>query len=414
MSNLLKDASILLTPTGYDNGRMNAIKPYKDLYGPELVTNGDFATNSDWTVGSSWTISGGSANCDGGTSNLDQASIVTNTKYKVTVTVSNITTGTLAVRLGGSNVDVLSLTENGTYTGYGLSNSDVFRLRSQSGFDGSVDNVSVVEDLSGDFNFERGSAATRVNAQGLVENVQIISSELVSNGDFSQIGTEEVLNGNFSQEGSELVTNGDFATDSDWSLQSSASISQNKLIVSNAAQNTTIATQSSVAPTQKPCKLQFDIVVNTGSFRILLGSSGTSTTVTESGTYTLYETSGNFGTLTLQARDGGFDGSIDNISVKEVGQDWSLGDGWTISNLGATCSDLNNNLTQDVGVTAGKVYKVTLDVTDYISGTLAIDIGGSSNQTATSLGSKTFYFTTTSTGLLRFYGGAFRGTISNI
>ena len=47
MSNLLKDASILLTPTAYENGRMNAIKPSKDLYGPELVTNGDFATDSD-------------------------------------------------------------------------------------------------------------------------------------------------------------------------------------------------------------------------------------------------------------------------------------------------------------------------------------------------------------------------------
>ena len=44
MSNLLKDASILLTPTAYENGRMNAIKPYKDLDGPELVTNGDFGT----------------------------------------------------------------------------------------------------------------------------------------------------------------------------------------------------------------------------------------------------------------------------------------------------------------------------------------------------------------------------------
>ena len=43
MSNLLKDASILLTPTAYENGRMNSIKPYKDLYGPELVTNGDFS-----------------------------------------------------------------------------------------------------------------------------------------------------------------------------------------------------------------------------------------------------------------------------------------------------------------------------------------------------------------------------------
>ena len=46
MSNLLKDASILLTPTAYENGRMNAIKPYKDLYGPELVTNGDFERKS--------------------------------------------------------------------------------------------------------------------------------------------------------------------------------------------------------------------------------------------------------------------------------------------------------------------------------------------------------------------------------
>ena len=50
MSNLLKDASILLTPTAYENGRMNAIKPYKDLEGPELVTNGDFSQGTqDWT-----------------------------------------------------------------------------------------------------------------------------------------------------------------------------------------------------------------------------------------------------------------------------------------------------------------------------------------------------------------------------
>ena len=39
-------------------------------------------------------------------------------------------------------------------------------------------------DGSGDFDFSRNSAATRVNAQGLVENVQILSSNLVQNGDF--------------------------------------------------------------------------------------------------------------------------------------------------------------------------------------------------------------------------------------
>lgn len=41
-------------------------------------------------------------------------------------------------------------------------------------------------DGSGDFDFSRNSAATRVNAQGLVEDVQILSSNLVQNGDFSQ------------------------------------------------------------------------------------------------------------------------------------------------------------------------------------------------------------------------------------
>jgi hypothetical protein len=40
-------------------------------------------------------------------------------------------------------------------------------------------------DGDGDFDFSRNSAATRVNAQGLVENVQILSGDLVSNGDFS-------------------------------------------------------------------------------------------------------------------------------------------------------------------------------------------------------------------------------------
>ena len=61
-------------------------------------------------------------------------------------------------------------------------------------------------DGSGDFDFSRNSAATRVNAQGLVENVQILSSNLVQNGRLFGGGcTEEVSNGSFShREGSEL------------------------------------------------------------------------------------------------------------------------------------------------------------------------------------------------------------------
>ena len=423
--NLLDKASILLTPTAYNDGSMLSIKPNENLYGSELVTNGDFATDSDWNKQSGWSISGGTANTDGTPSSEIRQNNVTivGKQYKYSFTISNSGSGVFNARLRNKSTGtpILNFSSEGTYSGTFTSNGTFidFVTLSNNTASFSIGNVSVKEDLSGDFTFSRSSAVTRVNAQGLVENVQILSSELVSNGNFSQIATEEVSNGNFSQEGSELVTNGDFATDSDRSLQLSASISQNKLIVSNVSQNTTIATQSSVAPTQKPCKLQFDIVVNTGSFRILLGSSGTSTTVTESGTYTLYETSGNFGTLTLQARDGGFDGSIDNVSVKEVGQDWNLGSGITISeNQANFTGNANSFLTQSGVVTLNKTYKATFTVSNYVSGAIDINLGGSTRQGNISAnGTYTFYIPVPSGNILYFqedFSNGFTGSISNI
>ena len=44
-------------------------------------------------------------------------------------------------------------------------------------------------DGSGDFQFSRNSAATRVNAQGLIENVQHLGSELITRAaSFSNLG----------------------------------------------------------------------------------------------------------------------------------------------------------------------------------------------------------------------------------
>ena len=95
------------------------------------------------------------------------------------------------------------------------------------------------ENGSGDFDFSRNSAATRVNAQGLVEDVQILSSNLVQNGDFSEIGSEEVSNGSFSQQGSELIVNGDFASNiNDWAAKDSTIIWDNgKLKCDNSSGN---------------------------------------------------------------------------------------------------------------------------------------------------------------------------------
>ena len=40
-----------------------------------------------------------------------------------------------------------------------------------------------------DFDVVRGSAATRVNAEGLIEDISILSGELVTNGDFTNGST---------------------------------------------------------------------------------------------------------------------------------------------------------------------------------------------------------------------------------
>ena len=93
---------------------------------------------------------------------------------------------------------------------------------------------------------------------------------------------------------------------------------------------------------------------------------------------------------------------------------WTVPAGWAIADNEATCSSGNGSLTQDVSAEIGKQYKVTFDISTFTSGTLHTDLGGASSQTTTTTGSKTFYFTATSTGLLRFYGGSFLGSIGNV
>jgi hypothetical protein len=86
----------------------------------------------------------GYAESDGTNAPLDQVSRLTIGKtYKVVITVTNMTSSALSVRLGTSSSNaVLSILENGTYTAYGVAGATTFRLRSQ-GFDGRIQNVSV-------------------------------------------------------------------------------------------------------------------------------------------------------------------------------------------------------------------------------------------------------------------------------
>jgi hypothetical protein len=181
MSNLLQKASIITTPTAYDTGKILSVKPVQ-YYGPELVTNGDFATDSDWFKSSFWTISGGAASMPSTNSYLPL--------YQNDVTISGKTYVL--------NFDIVSIIgtikatslNNGAASGeitlgeYSTIGNKKITFTTQSGGESiafarvvgvtascTIDNVSVKEVINADFDFERNSSATRVGSNGLIQDV---------------------------------------------------------------------------------------------------------------------------------------------------------------------------------------------------------------------------------------------------
>ncbi len=223
MSNLLQKASIITTPTAYNDGKLLSVKPV-EYYGPELVTNGDFATDSDWTKGTGWTISGGKANSDGvsGASpiyqNIGAATVGTN--YKIQLVVSNYTSGTLVAAYGGASAT--SITSNGSYTFYiQATSTDANTSYLSYNFIGSIDNVSVKEVLNADFDFTRGSSATRVGSNGLIQTVASGLPRIDYSGGVGHILTEP--------ERTNLVTYSEDFSNSYWA-KTRASITSNSII----------------------------------------------------------------------------------------------------------------------------------------------------------------------------------------
>ena len=240
-------------------------------------------------------------------------------------------------------------------------------------------------DGSGDFDFSRNSAATRVNAQGLVENVQILSSNLVQNGDFSEEGVQEVSNGSFSQEGVQLITNGDFTNNIDgWLNYISVSTWDNGTIKTTCTLNAAWIRQNNVVTANKYYKVTFkakasnisqNIKIYNGTFTDT-GLSFDEVDVYQEFTYYLYTTVTDIiiGQQTVSVGD---TINFDNVSVREVGQDWNLGTGWSIGEDKAVAdgSSGNLNLTQDC-LELGKTYTITYTILDYLQGSLRIKMGG--------------------------------------
>jgi len=275
------------------------------------------------------------------------------------------------------------------------------------------------DDGSGDFDFSRNSAATRVNAQGLVENVQILSSNLVQNGDFSEEGVQEVSNGSFSQEGVELVTNGSFDTDSDWS-KVNATISGGKGNLNGNGQTSLLF--QDVLTNGKTYKATFTVsnYNELGNAALINNNGAAYYSFTTNGTFTIYfqHTLAN-GNFLFRAINGAIY-SIDNVSVREVGQDWDLGTGWSIGEDKAVCDGTqtsNTNLRQlNIINDLSKTYKVEFTLSNYVSGSVKSKISNDAqgvNRTAN--GTYVDYLSGMTNTQLNFTANSdFIGSITNI
>ena len=287
-------------------------------------------------------------------------------------------------------------------------------------------------DGAGDFDFSRNSAATRVNAQGLVENVQILSGDLVSNGDFSQEGVEEVSNGSFSQEGAELVTNGSFESGTtDWSAYYSGSLNNNgnALNVVSIGANDTRASTSIITEIGKTYRYECDIIqiqststnlsvsnninldgnfaygsiITTPTNSVSITFKATATT-----TYVGFKRSGN-------AADG-ITNIYDNVSVKEVGQDWNLGSGWSIGEDKVIGVNVITETTQQIFPSAtSRLLKITYSIIAN-SGEVAVYMMGQSKNWKSTSGTYTD-IVASSNANLQFDGrdsSPFSGSVTNI
>jgi hypothetical protein len=107
---------------------------------------------------------------------------------------------------------------------------------------------------------------------------------------------------------------------------------------------------------------------------------------------------------------------IDNISVKEVGQHWTFGTGWSMGDGVANATDaaFNSQLTDSTTLVAGKEYKISFNVSNYVKGNVNVTVGNVSSSTVSANGSYTFNLTTSLTTPFRVstYAGGSGTTLS--
>ena len=385
MSNLLQKASIVTTPTAYGVGVLNSIKPAYAL-SEELVTNGGFESSASWTVSGTdsthiATFSNGTLRYQSDTTSpqliVAQAGVLqTGRLYKITVNVTTLTSGSVKVdSLGGLNITPSA----GTNIFYKTATGTTFNItRATTNVDVTIDSVSVKLITDADFQFSRNSSATRVNPDYLIQDVSILSSNLVQNGNFSELGAEEIINGGFQ------------GNANNWLLEAGITYGNNNIVFASDSNQKAIQTQTFIVGKTYKVSINLQeytsgtITVRMGSVPQVLSTSIGVQTWYIVATGDLARIEGTFGV--------GVNATLSDISVKQVdpNDNWTLGTGWSFGTNEANANTSGNyvNLTQNNIFEVGKTYITTFTISAYTQGEVrltqaGLDVSGSKNALGT-------------------------------
>ena len=257
-----------------------------------------------------------------------------------------------------------------------------------------------------EFDFSRGSSATYVGKDGLIKTSDLQSTNLLQNGNFSELS-------------SELVTNGDFSSDSDWTVGASWTI-DNGFANSNGGQS--FLTQNVGFVVGLTYLVTFNINRNSGNLFVRDSSGVTKLIINENNDTTLqsfYFTSTSSGIINFYSYD--YNGSIDNVSVKQVdpNDNWSVGTGWSIGNNKATSDgSANVGISQNVSFNSSTL-KIKFKISDLTQGSVRLFVNTPSFTQVLQAASNGSYEATVSVSSgannIYFYSTSnFIGSISNI
>ena len=250
------------------------------------------------------------------------------------------------------------------------------------------------------------------------------TSDLITNGKFNQIGPELITNGNFTDTGANELLNGGFDTaiplgtaGSGWNdsvadgntiAYSAGGVKLTVLGVSAAACKLyakTAAGSSNVLEIGKSYKVTYEVTAKTGTPDLTYYIGGSYPSVPSSiGFHTYYFTQASNQISIFRNNTLNSDITLDNISIQELGADWSIGmsDGSAQTAtkyaeiLASGCRIVSDDTaTPYIGVQQdaleiGKNYKGSVSVTNSDTGKLRANFG-SDNSNSFIDGSNTFY-----------------------